>query len=63
MIFGAVSQVIKTQFGSEYTQWKCWHPLSGKENAKHSLPHLENERQRSIKDFWSSKSGNENATW
>jgi len=50
-ISGPVSRVIKIQFGSEYTYWKCCHPSEGKEKATRSLPHLDNEHQQSVNDF------------
>jgi len=61
-ILGQVSLVIENWFGCGYTESKYWLPLLAKILATHSLPHLENEHQRSVNDFWSCILGNQNAT-
>jgi len=37
--------------------------FSGKETATHTLPHVENECQWSINDWWSGKSGDYRVIW
>jgi len=51
MLFGNVSMVIGTGYPCCYEKPTYGQPLSAKEQATRSVPHFENERQGSLKDF------------
>jgi len=57
-IFDLGRQVIKMSFSSSQVEYRYCQPLLAKEEGARSLPHSENERQQSVNDFLSCKSGN-----
>src|SRR5713226_2907198 len=57
-IFGHASWEITPPIGCIQSQRNFWPPLLTKQTAIPSLPHHENEHQRSVNDFWSCVLGN-----
>jgi len=60
-VFGYAPCVIWMPIGCRMSWMNYSLHLKQKDKAKHSLPHLENECQRSVTDFWSCILGNQNA--
>jgi hypothetical protein len=63
MILGVVSQVIPIRSGHWYTYSNNLQPLLATEKVTHSLPHVVNECQWSIKECWPCKFGNRRVIW
>ena len=57
-MFGHASWVITLPIGCSQLYRNFWPPLSAKQIAIPSLPHLGIERQQSVKEFWSCVLGN-----
>jgi len=57
-IFSYESWVITPPIGCSQSYRNSWPPLEAKQILIASLPHLENERQSCINDFWSCVLGN-----
>jgi len=57
-IFGLVSTVIEQSFGHCHAYRTYWQHLLVKDKPTWSSPHSENERQRSVNDFYLSNMGN-----
>jgi len=62
-IVSLVSQVIEKSLVLCYAQAMYWLPLQAKRKATRSLPDHENERQRSVNDFWPCRMVNQSARW
>jgi len=58
-LFNFESWVIQGLIGCRHPLMRYWRPLGAKTAATRSLPQPENERQRSVHDFWSCIFGNQ----